>query len=952
MIARLPRPQVPSAAPRRPAGPMLFACASNAQASGASPAHDEIFFISSDIDLSSSDVVVDDFISGSPSSKNLGQPPTWLCVATKTAATAFIGGDESPSQGLLDSSESGNRGRGFVVRRLVELSPEAEDTIQISLNNEATLLAVLGENFLIACRLGRDSAHRVVVERSITLCVGSNRPMRTCAWHPLADNVLVSLSDECLTVYYFWNGAIAAGLWLDGTFDEEDTQRFHSPLHEDNRHNEDASSLYPPPHVGIDDANMFYMDRIFLPAETSLASPVERSRPCHKAVDFCFGDDEAVSTSLWSAFAIYVMFASGHVVFACPVVPRGVFLEKSTLERLSRSLNQANGDLNEKMPEDFVWEVIDGRAQRVCKVAGTCWAEVPREDDDELHDGATELVSRGFLCQALGAKYNGTDCDVPEQNPTNTRYLWAHLSPGDNDQAEEDNLMPDGFGQHRSRSVLATSIVVLRSGATKRMLSDRSDLLPAHASRASNWPVTLLLRGWSNGNVDLNIAQQPVPVSAGFKEKAGNGNFNMREHDSSFTSMEDYSIVGEDGLRDKNPYDHLPAFQMVCHESVHVFILSQKESNIRSSGNDVVSPSLGLILDGIEDFAVYAVSAAEAHRIELDRTRLNALCASICGVPPSPSNPKNANSSDYDSLCILSGTCIHFTDVTRSARQGQSVAGEMASLDGFALRTLRPGDHRIRLLCRDGRILQVDVELVSSLPSLPAPVTASGEKAEGAQPNQIYYEVVDENDSTSQHRESIEAMFEVASRQLRQPLTGPGTEFSCEEDAAEHIINFSMELVSRRIAPWREVMAQVNDRRAKWVIMEEMIEKQMKLLLARTNAITEKLQETQAVANAVRKRHKELSHRVRVLLDAVFQLSRVIRPAEREWFEELRESSVRIARMARKFGYLQIAVENNLNKLQRETTVAGEGAKTSRKGGESSRQRRARSLRAAWGGRR
>ena len=60
---------------------------------------------------------------------------------------------------------------------IVELGPEAEDTIQITLNNEATLLAVLGENFLMAFRLGRDSAHRVVVERSITLCVGSNRPI-------------------------------------------------------------------------------------------------------------------------------------------------------------------------------------------------------------------------------------------------------------------------------------------------------------------------------------------------------------------------------------------------------------------------------------------------------------------------------------------------------------------------------------------------------------------------------------------------------------------------------------------------------------------------------------------------------------------------------------------------------------------------------------------------------
>ena len=209
-------------------------------------------------------------------------------------------------------------------------------------------------------------------------------------------------------------------------------------------------------------------------------------------------------------------------------------------------------------------------------------------------------------------------------------------------------------------------------------------------------------------------------------------------------------------------------------------------------------------------------------------------------------------------------------------------------------------------------------------------------------------------DPTSCHRDSIEATFEQAARQLRQPLTGPGTEFRSEEDAAEHVIKFSLDLVSRRIAPWREVMAQVNDRRAKWAVMEEMIDGHIKSLLAKTNAITERLQHAQAKANVVRKRHKELSHRARVLLDAVSQLSRVIRPAERAWFDELRERSMRIARMARKFGYLQVAVDNNLKKLVRQQHEEEERQRRLKNGGaqargQGGRRRRAQRLRAAWG---
>ena len=417
--------------------------------------------------------------------------------------------------------------------------------------------------------------------------------------------------------------------------------------------------------------------------------------------------------------------------------------------------------------------------------------------------------------------------------------------------------------------------------------------------------------------------------------------------------MGDYSIVGEAGLQDsKDPLDqlNLPVVEMVCHERVHVLILPQKGSGSRSgiSQESNELPTMGLILDGIEDHAVYAVSAAEVHRIELDGQRLNRLCANICGE-------SQETLQHDDSLNILSGTCAHFSDVSSQTGAGleRCGTGAMGCIDGFALRTLRPGDHRIRLLCRDGCVLQIDVELVSALPSVASPFAADPGASEF---HQNFFEVVSDRDPTSRHHDSVEATFEQAARQLRQPLAGPGTVFRSEEDAAEHVIKFSMDLVARRIAPWREVMTQVSERRAKWAIMEEMIDGNIKLLLAKTNAITERLQHTQTVANAVRKRHKELSHKARVLVDAVFQLSRVIQPAERAWFDELRERSMRIARMARKSGYLQVAVENNLNKLRRQLREQdelqrGEGKGSSRGKGRVARSSRSQRLRAAWGGR-
>ena len=70
--------------------------------------------------------------------------------------------------------------------------------------------------------------------------------------------------------------------------------------------------------------------------------------------------------------------------------------------------------------------------------------------------------------------------------------------------------------------------------------------------------------------------------------------------------------------------------------------------------------------------------------------------------------------------------------------------------------------------------------------------------------------------------------------------------------------------------------------------MEEMIDGNIKLF-----GLDERNGEVTAYADCecCTQRHKELSHKARVLVDAVFQLSRVIQPAERAWFDELRERS-------------------------------------------------------------
>ena len=110
VLARLPSQTGGArASSSRLPGRMLFACAANAQASGASPAHDEMFFVCSDLDLAEVDSThVTD-------TRASAKPPMWLCVATKAASTnastSRIPGPQVPAtkRSLEDSRERERR---------------------------------------------------------------------------------------------------------------------------------------------------------------------------------------------------------------------------------------------------------------------------------------------------------------------------------------------------------------------------------------------------------------------------------------------------------------------------------------------------------------------------------------------------------------------------------------------------------------------------------------------------------------------------------------------------------------------------------------------------------------------------------------------------------------------------------------------------------------------------
>ena len=171
-------------------------------------------------------------------------------------------------------------------------------------------------------------------------------------------------------------------------------------------------------------------------------------------------------------------------------------------------------------------------------------------------------------------------------------------------------------GATSSTEVLATSVVVLRSGATRRVEASTE-------SKPNTWPVSLLMRAWSNGDVDLNVAEMPAPVLPGRPNSTSHRNGNHHERDPSFSTMGDYSIVGEAGLQDsKDPLDqlNLPVVEMVCHERVHVLILPQKGSGVCASHRSQMSCQPWDDIDGIEGRTVCRITA-EVHRIELDSQR-------------------------------------------------------------------------------------------------------------------------------------------------------------------------------------------------------------------------------------------------------------------------------------------------------------------------------------------
>jgi hypothetical protein len=276
-------------------GPSFFACSVSPTKIGCDQDADEFYFLKEDNDTGL----------------------TYICCARREHELY----DVQTTKDTLKKSNTENHWKHYQLPHpLPDYCKRA--TTQLILNWPATMLAVLSTNHLVVYDVSAN--HKVSgandLPRHITLVQKSStsfRTLRSCSWHPTLDNVLVVMDDVTISLYYFWEAAIAAHLSPSsnqGSFAEV---------------------------FCTDEGHYCWLDELELPRVSAYGDNDPFS--C-----FCFGDQDTLDTIdsvdndnnvSWEPFTIYVLHRNGGIYAACPVAPRGLVIDDEKIEILRDALN-------------------------------------------------------------------------------------------------------------------------------------------------------------------------------------------------------------------------------------------------------------------------------------------------------------------------------------------------------------------------------------------------------------------------------------------------------------------------------------------------------------------------------------------------------------------------------------------------------------------------------------
>ena len=295
-------------------GPSLLACACSHDAVGNAPDVDEFFTLEYD---ETEDI-------------------TWIC-------------ENSCRHKIINNEDSAAEEMKFHTKRLYSLPAETcnHKTTQLKLNRSATLLVVLSPQHLVVFDVNfqTESKKITLIEQSTF-----HKPLVSCLWHPTMDDVLVVMDDSNISLYYFWDAAIAAQLSIHNTTSRETTATVNKSI-ENEWFWHDEISL---PEFGVNDYDNPFSDFCF-GDQDELDTWIEHNNNKHKDFedkdDYYYEEEEEEEHNhiSWEPFTIYVLHHNGNIFAACPIVPRGLELDQETLEAYTNSASKSTVSLELKI---------------------------------------------------------------------------------------------------------------------------------------------------------------------------------------------------------------------------------------------------------------------------------------------------------------------------------------------------------------------------------------------------------------------------------------------------------------------------------------------------------------------------------------------------------------------------------------------------------------------------
>ena len=345
-------------------GPSLFACAVSPNSVGCAPDSDEFFFLEYAFNEANK------------------TQTTYVSVAKRSHEDRILERHAHGETTVIPSLQKST----WVHERLLPPLPEYCNcaTTQLVLNRSATMLAVLSPRHLVVHDVhyhGKVSGPRSS-PRHITL-VGRrpHRPLVSCSWHPTLDDVLVVMDDLTITLYYFWDAAIAAQL--------------SPPSNNETSATESCTG----------EGHWFWRDELEFPK-------ISARNELDPFSSFCFGDQETLDehrsandqdggtrSVSWEPFTVYVLHQSGGIYAACPVAPRGLVLEDDTIEMFRTACGE-NGR-HEWINRNWAKCLNDGEDEHEWKclnfqVESAAWYEASDNNNVE-HNRASTLSATSLV---------------------------------------------------------------------------------------------------------------------------------------------------------------------------------------------------------------------------------------------------------------------------------------------------------------------------------------------------------------------------------------------------------------------------------------------------------------------------------------------------------------------------------------------------------------------------